>query len=360
MTLLSRYVLRQTLFLLLLVCAIGLGIYIFIDLFDRLDNFLEAGVDVASIAAYYLYSLPYILAQIFPAVFLIALMVQLGLMLRGRELLALEACAVSMRHITKTVILLATVLCVVQFVFSQVLGASGHKAATRIWNEEVRNRRMASSVLHNVWFREEGTIVRLGSLAPAARSGEDMELYMLEPGDSGRTRQIVRARSFRITDSGWELESVVRDNPGGFTRETLPRLLVHLKTDVRGFLTVDPRANLDSLHLWQLGREIARLRDSGSNIERLLTAWHMKLAYSCSILIMALVAVAVLSLFGSLYAIIPAGLVITFCYYGLFMVFVSAGEKGLLPPVVAAWAANCVFAVLAGARILRNRSFHVA
>jgi lipopolysaccharide export system permease protein len=360
MTLLSRYILRQNLFLLLLICVIGLGVYVFIDLFDRLDNFLEAGVGAASIAAYYFYSLPFILAQIFPAVFLIALMVQLGLMLRGRELLALEACAVSMGSITKTVLGLAAVLCVVQFLFSQVLGASGHKAATRIWDEEVRNRRTVSKVLHNVWFREEGTIVRVGSLMPAVRAGEDLDLYVLEPDDPGRIREILRAKAFQVTDAGWELASVIRNVPGAFTQETLPDLRVDLKTDVRGFLTVDPKANLDSLPLWQLGLEIDRLRDSGSNIERLLTAWHMKLAYSCSVLIMALVALAILSVFGSLYVVIPTGLVVTFCYYGLFMIFVSAGEKGLLPPVGAAWAANGIFAALAGGRILYGRSFYVA
>lgn len=359
MTLLSRYILRQNAFLLLLMCVIGLGIYVFIDLFDRLDNFLEAGVGAASIGVYYLYSLPFILAQIFPAVFLLALMIQLGLMLRSRELLALEACAVSMGSIVKAVLGLAAILCVVQFLFSQVLGANGHKAASRIWDEEVRNRQTVSKVLRNVWFREGRTLAHMGSVVPSARTGEDLELYVLESGDSGRIREILRAKAFQVTEMGWELASVIRDVPGAFTQDTLPSLRVDLKTDVRGFLTVDPKANLDSLPFWHLGREIGRLRDSGSNLERLLTAWHMKFAYPCSVLVMALVALAILSVFGSLYVIIPAGLVVTFCYHGLFMVFVSAGEKGLLPPVVAAWAANGIFGVLAGLRILRGRSFHV-
>lgn len=359
MTLLSRYVLRRNVFLLLLICVIGLGIYVFIDLFDRLDNFLEAEVGAASIAAYYAYNLPFILAQIFPAVFLIALMVQLGLMLRSRELLALEACAVPMGRITRTVLALACALCVMQFLFSQVWGASGHKEATRIWEEEVRNRQENAKVLRNVWFREDEIIVHLGQVVPATRAGEEIELYILDRNDPGRVNEIIRAQKFTATSRGWELTSVVRNAPGDFLQETLPALTMDLNTDVRGFLTVDPKANLDSLPFWQLGREINRLRDSGSNIERLLTAWHMKLAYSFSIVIMALVALAILSQFGSLYAIIPSGLVVTFCYYGLFMVFLSAGEKGLLPPAVAAWAANGIFAVLAGGRILHGRSFHV-
>jgi lipopolysaccharide export system permease protein len=67
----------------------------------------------------------------------------------------------------------------------------------------------------------------------------------------------------------------------------------------------------------------------------------------------------VISVFGSLYVIIPAGLVTTFCYYGLFVLCASAGEKGLVPPVLAAWAANALFASLAGARMAMGRSFHL-
>lgn len=125
------------------------------------------------------------------------------------------------------------------------------------------------------------------------------------------------------------------------------------------FLIIDPKTKLESLPLWQLGSEIQRLRDSGSNIERLQTAWHMKLAYAASVLVMALIALAVISVFGSLYVIIPVGLVTTFCYYGLFVLFASAGENGLVPPVLAAWAANALFASLAGARMAMGRSFHL-
>lgn len=125
MNLLTRYILRQNLFLLLLVCGIGLGIYVFIDLFDRLDNFLEAGVGLSSVGAYFLYRTPFILAQIFPAVFLIALMVQMGLMLRSRELLALEACSVSPGAVAKSVIWYALALCVAQLFFPRRWASAG-------------------------------------------------------------------------------------------------------------------------------------------------------------------------------------------------------------------------------------------
>lgn len=359
MKLLTRYILRQNLYLLLLICGIGIGIYVFIELFDRLDDFLEAGVGAGSIAAYFLYRTPFILSQIFPAVFLLALMVQLGLMLRNRELLALEACSVSPGAIARSVLWYALALCLAQFVFSEVLGVNGHREAQRIWNEEVRNRQTATRRLSDVWFREGGRIVHMGKVIPAAGKGSELTVYVLAGDDSGRVAEVVRAHWFQAVPGKWALEDVMRVFPDSFEVRHEDQMVLDLGTDVASFLVIDPKTKLESLPLWQLGGEIRRLKDSGSNIERLLTAWHMKLAYAASVPVMALIALAVISIFGTLYVIIPVGLVTTFCYYGLFVLCASAGEKGLVPPVLAAWAANAMFAALAGARLAMGRSFHL-
>lgn len=359
MKLLTRYMLRQNLYLLALVCGIGLGIYVFIDLFDRLDDFLDAGVGFSSVIAYFFYRSPFILSQIFPAVFLIALMVQLGIMLRSRELLALEACSVSPGKVVKSVICYALVLCVAQLLFSEVLGVSGHRAADRIWYEEVRDRQIETRSLADVWFREGSRIVHMGGVTPGAKSGENLTVYVLDENDAGLIREIVRAKSFRSSSRGWVLSEATRTFPETFEVRAMAQLELDLRTDVGAFLIVDPKTRLESLPLWQLGSEIQRLKDSGSNIERLQTAWHMKLAYAASVLVMAFIALAAVSIFGSLFVIIPVGLVTTFGYYGLFVLCATAGEKGLVPPVLAAWAANAFFMAVAGGWLMRGRSFHL-
>ncbi|MBU4524694.1 MAG: LptF/LptG family permease [Desulfomicrobium sp.] len=359
MNLLTRYMLRQNLYLLLLVCGIGLGIYIFIDLLDRLDDFLDAGVGFSSVISYFVYRSPFILSQIFPAVFLIALMVQLGIMLRSRELLALEACAVSPKKVARSVICYALVLCVALLFFSEVLGVSGHKAADRIWYEQVRDRQIETRSLTDIWFREGNRIVHMGSVTPGAKKGANLTIHVLDDNDAGVIREIIRAASFTSSSRGWLLSDATRTFPETFEVRAMAELELDLRTDVGGFLIIDPKTRLESLPIWQLGSEIKRLEDSGSNIERLQTAWHMKLAYAGSVLVMAFIALAVVSVFGSLFVIIPVGLVTTFCYYGLFVLCATAGEKGLAPPVLAAWAANLIFMAVAGGWLMRGRSFHL-
>lgn len=358
MNLLTRYMLRQNLYLLLLVCGIGLGIYVFIDLLDRLEDFLDAGVGLASVISYYAFRSPSILSQIFPAVFLIALMVQLGIMLRGRELLALEACAVSPSKVVRSVAVYALALCVAQLFFSEVLGVSGLQAADRIWYEKVRDRQIENRTLADIWFREDNRIVHMGSVTPAARTGSNLTIHVLDDDDAGVVREIVRARTFTSSSRGWLLSDATRTFPETFEVRVSAELELDLRTDVGSFLIIDPKTRLESLPIWQLGSEIRRLEDTGSNIERLQTAWHMKLAYAGSVLVMAFIALAVVSMFGSLFVIIPVGLVTTFCYYGLFVLCATAGEKGIVAPFLAAWAANAFFMAAAGGWLMRGRSFH--
>ncbi|GAB1410213.1 LptF/LptG family permease [Desulfovibrionales bacterium] len=352
MTCLSRYILRHNLIFLLMICVIGLSIYVFIDLFDRLDDFLEADVPFHSVAQYYIYRVPFIIAQIFPAVFLLALIAQLGIMLRNRELLALQASAISLSTITRTVVGYAALLCIVQFVFSQVLGVAGYKAADQIWNEKVRNRHMDARTLSDIWFREDMTMVHLHKVTPSASSGQGVTVYRIDPHHAGQLTEIIFAQKFSATPPNWVLYNATRTTPDTFTQSHEPTLHLPLLTDARSFLSIDPKTNMESLPFWQLGQEIERLHDSGSNIERLQTVWHMKLAYACSVLIMALIALAMVSLCSSLYVMIPAGLVVTFCYYGVFVAFASAGENGLIPPLAAAWTGNVLFAALASVPLI--------
>lgn len=355
MTLLSRYFLRRNIGLLLLICSVGLGAYIFIDLFDRLDDFLESDVGFRDIAVYFVCRAPFILAQIFPAVFLLTLVTQLGLMARGRELLALEACAVSFGALARSVLVYALVLCGAQFALSEFLGVQGYKTADRIWNEEVRNRQMRNRRLHDIWFREENRVVHMSSVVPAQGNGTGLEIFVLDPA-LGTISEIVRAESFSAENGEWTLGSIERTVPAEFSVVREEEMRLRITTPLRSFLVIDPKASLESLPLWQLGGEIRRLRDSGSNIERLLTAWHMKLAYAGSVLIMGLVAMALVSVSASLYLTVPLSLIITFCYHGMFVLCASAGEKGLAPPFAAAWAANVFFAALAGARLFWGRT----
>lgn len=87
-------------------------------------------------------------------------------------------------------------------------------------------------------------------------------------------------------------------------------------------------------------------------MENLRTAWHAKIAYAASILIMAFVATAIVSWKDNIYIAVTLALVCTFLYYALYTLGTSLGQRGLVHPFLAAWGANIIAMLRAMGRLI--------
>ncbi|MEI3479563.1 MAG: hypothetical protein V8Q84_11275 [Bilophila sp.] len=82
----------------------------------------------------------------------------------------------------------------VQLGFSEYLGVAGERESARIWQEEVRKKNLAATVLHDVWFADGDWIVSSKTLDPKAQ-GTGFSGYELSEDGLGIER-IVQASSF--------------------------------------------------------------------------------------------------------------------------------------------------------------------
>jgi lipopolysaccharide export system permease protein len=344
---LSRYLLEQNLFYILTCLGVGVCLYLLSDLFDRLDDFLEAGVGVGAMLTYFLVKMPLILSQILPAVFLLSVVVQISLMARSREILALRSGGVSFAVLVRFFIFYALVWCLIQFMFAQFLGVYGQQAASTIWAEDVRERQIDKRELYNIWFKEGDRMVALEQIRPAQRTGRRLTVYEL--GEARQTiERIITAWKVEAEPGAWKLSDVRVLDTETFEYESRESLILNIEQDLKAFVAMDPNVDPASLPMWRLMGVIDRLEASGSNVEVLKTSWHMKWSYAFSILAMALVALSLATISENIYLNVGVSLGITFIYYGIFMIGVSAGQKGLLPPLAGAWLGNIIFYVLTG------------
>ena len=96
MSLLFRYLTKNNAMILLPTLAVGIGLYVLTDLFERLDNFIEAGLSVGMVLTYFVVKMPLVISQILPVIFLLSTVIQLCIMARSRELTALQAGGISL------------------------------------------------------------------------------------------------------------------------------------------------------------------------------------------------------------------------------------------------------------------------
>lgn len=344
MTLLMRYLVRQNLFLLFATLMMGTGIYLLTDLFERLDNFLQSGIEPGEILLYYAVKIPTIISMILPAVFLITMVVQMNMLERSRELVALNAGGISPAALVRFVLLYGLIWGLGQFFFAQVLGVEGERQAGRIWQEEVRGKVLEETSIDGLWFTEKNLIVHVARAFPVQGRGEEILVYTLDASGVA-IESMTRAERFTVAGGDiWRLERVERLIPSAYATERLDSLDLPLTQDLRTFqVTAGTTVKPTQLSLFELSRAITRLEQAGSNVEILRTAWHGKLSYACSIMIMGLLALYVTRKTDNIYKAIVASLIIVFFYYGANTMSTAMAERGHVSPVAGAWFANSFF-----------------
>ena len=343
MKVLSRYLLRHNLFLLCIILVAGISLYLLTDLFERLDDFLDAGLGLGMLLLYLAVKIPLIVSQILPAVFFLAVVLQLLFLERSRELTALNAGGVSPFVLLRFFLIYSLIWAGGQLVFSQVLGVVGEQTASRIWEEDVRGRSRENASLKGLWFTEKNIVVHIGLCYPAQGRGEDIQVYRLDRTGIGIS-EIIKAKTFSAKDGKWLLADGETLIPAGYARTPFTTLELPIRQELRTFQVVGGRTEQAAqLPLGELSATIKRLKQAGSNVEVLRTIWHGKLAYAASIAVLGLLALAVVQLTNNMYKAIALALLIAFLYYSVNTFGLTLGEKGIVPPPLGAWLANMLF-----------------
>ena len=348
MSLLFRYIFLRHARLLLLIMGLGVGIYLLTDIVERVDIFIEAGSGLGLVLQYFGVRLPSIIAQILPAVFLLATVVTLCLMGHSRELTALHAGGISFATVAVILVMCGVFWGCVQFACSQFLGVQGERYSQQIWQEEVRKKDLSERTISDVWFMENGWTVSVDTLKA---DGEGTGFSAFHVRDNGvDVDVIVRAPRVKGSVNSWVLADAERTYPDDYRREEMTRLELSLHQDPELFFSTESN-NLQQLPLWQLGDAIEQLGAAGSNVDGLRTVWHGKISYAASLIVMALLGAAIVSKFSNVYIAVGVSMAGTFILYALTMFGESLGQRGVLPPFMAAWGPDVLLFLVAAGRL---------
>ena len=140
MNLLNRYILQQFIKNIFMLMASFIAIYVLIDFFEKIDDFMEKGKSMALVIKFFVLSIPFILEQMGPVCILLAGVITLGILNHSNELIALKASGIPLKKITNPIIGAGIVftllfLCMAQFVLPKTISITNH-----IWNKEVKGR----------------------------------------------------------------------------------------------------------------------------------------------------------------------------------------------------------------------------
>ncbi len=350
MTLLSRYITSIYLKILALTVSSFTAIYLIIDFLEKLRRFSRAQGETHYIVIYFLYKVPAIINQIMPLAVLMSTLLTLGILSRSSEIIAMQSCGISLKRIAKPLLVIAFVLSLFTFFSNEAIIPTTSQQLKYVDEVLIQGKNPSTFFrLNNIWFRDKNYILQARLFVPTTWTLKGITLWQTTEGMQPLKR--LEAEEGVWNGQSWTLQNVVEKSfSNGTVTETrkISLLPVPLQLKVNDLKVWDK--NADDMGFFKLKRYTEKLRKAGYDATRYQAQMYSKVSMPFACLIMAFVGIPFSLRSGRSSGValgIGLSIGIGFAYFVINAILISLGGTGVLPPLVAAWAANFIFALSA-------------
>lgn len=351
----DRYLLRQFTRVLVVSIIAFVVIYITVDTFEEIDNFIDHEAKIHDVVLYYVYSVPFILTYVIPVSLLLGTVFSMGIMARRNELTALIASGVSLVRVAAPILVTAILVSCFSAWFNDVVVANANRKKDDIKHYNIeKHPRSNPEVKENFHYLGERGFVYLAG----TYDGRTKELFdvVVQQFDRNTLRYRIDAREAAWEDSTWVFfNGFKRTFTGdGEQVEEFDRLAVP-EISERPSDFAKEEIDRENMKYGELKRYVEKVRRSGGSVEKYLVDLYFKLSFPFSGSIFVLIGIAFAS--GKRKQSVASGfgltLVVAFMYYGVLRVGQTLGHNGVVPPLLAAQMGNIIFLVIGLVALVR-------
>ena len=340
---LDNYILKAfipTFFMCLLIIS---GIYIVVDLLQKLGEFVDMGGEAFGTGIqYYAYLLPVIIVQFFPAVTLIAMGIVLVRLSRNREILAMQVAGISLYRILLPVFIVTVVMSFASFGDQEwVIPRFAEKLETlrqTSFNDNIQKNLLLddkeNNALLRVWRYDKKT-QRMRSVFILARYENRKKKFTLN-ADEGRW----------LGNNKWLLTKAVKhvyDERGRWIAPVQQIDSLEFESAITpmelGKIKLDP-----SLLNFEQLKELCKTEPDNPRNSLLL---HSRISHTLTHFVLLLLGIPLVVGFERLSKnlFLRVGLCVLICgiSYSLTFVCSNLGTTGMLHPILAAWLPTVIF-----------------
>jgi lipopolysaccharide export system permease protein len=358
-TLLDDYILRDFFIYLGMILSTFLVLVLVFTLFELLGDILRNKVPATVVAEYLLNVTPYLLYNVAPLVMLLAVLVTFGLMQRSNEITAIKATGTSIYRIVTPVIVAAGVLATGLFFADQFYLPHTNKRQEALHNQIKGKPAQTYLRPDRKWiFGQNNDIYYYQFFDPDRDQFGNLTVFQLDRPSFSITRRIHAERANWnkdlnrwVYEQGW-VRSLNVSAMGDYrpfevaTFPDLPENPSYFKKEVKQY---------SEMNYEELRRYIRDLQQGGFDVVRLRVELQKKLSYPLITLIMAILAIPFSLSTGKKGAItgVATAVGIAVFYTVVSRLFEAMGDISQLPPALAAWSPDLIFALVGGYLILK-------
>jgi lipopolysaccharide export system permease protein len=349
MRLLDRYVLLEFVKLLLLSLFAFVVIFAIVDLFEKIQDFMDGHASAMIVARYYAYKIPWVTVQVLPVALLMATFLTLGQMSKFNELTAMVTSGLSTGRIIVPLFGVGLVCVAASFVLNEMVVPEATTRRDQILETEVRHRIATRPTEYSnlsVLGRDGRIYTAKLYLVPEKRL-QDVTIIEFK-GDVLERR--IDARVGRWQNDHWVLEDGVERafDKGKETARTFTTRVLEGSSEKPESFEKDPE-DPDEMAYADLADYVRRLEHGGLRAEKYQVQLHQKFAFPWINLIVVVMGAALAARLRNPNAALGFGISVStaFFYVGLMRAGQALGQSGSVPPVMAAWFANGLLGIVA-------------
>jgi lipopolysaccharide export system permease protein len=355
---LDRYLARSLLFPLTFATIAFVTVAVVVDLFERLDTFLDNDVPTQTILHYYAATLPFLFILTLPVSTLVGVLFSLGGMARRNELIAMTANGVSLYRILRPVLLLGIGISLIGLALTTQIVPRGNMVSREIYDHEIKGRpRVLGHERRDLNYLGRGG--RYFLIRHFNGDQGEMDDVVVQQFADGTLVHRIDAKSAQWSGESWVFrDGYIRrfQEKGVAVAEPFAeRSFPEIEEKPLDFLRIakDP----DEMTLPELLEHVRRSEESGGEVTPLRVDVQMRLCFPFASFIVILLGAPLTSAIrrGGHAMGFALALLVGFIYYVLLEFGRTFGYNGTLPPAFAAWLPNLAFLVVGCVGLWKTR-----
>jgi lipopolysaccharide export system permease protein len=326
------------------------GLYLLIELFEKVDNLARKNAGLAQYFIYFLGKIPMIVTQVVPLAVLMGVFMTIGTLSHSNELTAMRTGGMSLPRITLPLLVMGLIISLTVLAANEWLVPITTREANRVYRFDLEKQQQLTITRDKVWLKDGQALVNIRLVIPAQNLLQGISIQDLYT--NGRPSTRIDAERATYTAGTWHGEEVTTTRFSATSGEVVDVVksaasALPLTKSPKDFSAISERN--DEMTISDLAYMAQRVKKEGYDSTRYHVDLQGRLATPFASLIMAFLGIpfALQRGRGSSLAVgIAISIFIGISYHLFQGMMLALGYSGTIPVLLAAWSPNALFGLL--------------
>ena len=318
---------------------------------------LRHGATLSAAVRYFLFKVPLMITQLLPAAALVATLLSLGLLARRNEITALRASGVSLWQTAQPLLGAGLLISVAALAWDEFVVPGATQELEFVYRVEIKKQGQRSLLSgRQIWYQGRDGFYHIDLVDMRRNSLYGLTIYRMSP--TFEIDSIVEIDRATWMDGEWQTFGVIEHRSATGAEPPTRQLhngAVRIEEPIDDFREIKRKA--EELSYAALRERIDGLRRKGIDASHYLVDLNLKLALPFASLVLTWIGIPIggaVRRNPNLPQILAGGMAVGFSYWVILGFARSLGESGVLDPVLSAWAANGILALVGLAVFLKS------